>query len=85
MLIYIMNVAQLSTNDESEHLDYVKKTIGHMPLLFVINKIDNLDVGEEDVISIINRQAGVLKKKGVKDSGICPYQRGLDIWQSVFG
>lgn len=72
LLIYIMNVTQLSTNDESEHLDYVKKTIGRTPILFVINKIDNLDVDEEDVISIINRQAEVLKKKGFKDPVICP-------------
>lgn len=37
MLIYIMNATQLSTNDESEHLDYVKKTIGHTPILFAIS------------------------------------------------
>lgn len=72
LLIYIMNATQLSTNDESEHLDYVKKTIGRTPILFVINKIDTLDVDEEDVISIINRQAEILKKKGFKNLAICP-------------
>ncbi len=71
-LIYIMNATQLSTNDESEHLDYVKKSIGRTPVLFVINKIDSLNVDEEDVTSIINRQAEVLKKKGFKDPLICP-------------
>lgn len=72
LLIYIMNATQLSTNDESEHLDYVKKTIGRTPILFVINKIDNLNEDEEDVISIIARQAEVLKKKGFKNPVICP-------------
>ena len=38
----------------------------------MINKIDNLDVDEEDVITIINRQAEVLKKKGFKNPVICP-------------
>lgn len=72
LLIYVMNVTQLSTNDESEYLDYVKKTIGRVPILFVINKIDSLNVDEEDVTSIISRQAEILKKKGFKDPMICP-------------
>lgn len=72
LLIYVMNATQLSTNDESEHLDFVKKAIGRVPILFIINKIDNLNAEEEDVASIIGRQAEVLKKKGFKNPVICP-------------
>ncbi len=72
LLIYVMNATQLATNDESDHLDYVKKTVGRIPVLFVINKIDTFNVEEEDIQGAIQRQIEMLKKKGFRDPIVCP-------------
>lgn len=72
LLIYIMNATQLATNDESDHLDYVKRTIGRTPLMFVINKIDAYDIEEEKITDTIARQIDYLKRKGFKDPIVCP-------------
>ena len=58
-----MNSTQLATNDEDEHLEFVKSTIGRTPVIFVMNKIDSYNLEEEDVIATIGRQIEYLKKK----------------------
>ena len=72
MLIYVMNATQLGTNDDSEHLDFIKRTIGRSPILFVMNKIDALNPDDEDVETIINRQREYLKRKDFKNPMVCP-------------
>lgn len=72
LLIYVMNSTQLATNDEDEHLEFVKYTIGHSPIIFVMNKIDSYHVEDEDVMETINRQTEYLKKKGFKNPLVCP-------------
>ena len=72
LLIYIMNATQLSTNDESEHMEYVKQTMGPPPILFVINKVDTFNVEEENIFTTIQRQIDILKEKGFKTPIICP-------------
>jgi GTPase Era involved in 16S rRNA processing len=72
LLIYVMNATQLATNDESEHLDYIKENIGSIPVLFIINKIDNYAVEEENLEEIVQRQIEMLKKKGFDNPIVCP-------------
>lgn len=72
VLIYLMNVTQLGTMDESAHLEYVRKFIGEKPIYFVINKIDSLDVEEENITSIIQNQIKFLEQKGFKNPIVCP-------------
>lgn len=72
LLIYVMNATQLGTNDESEHLDYVKKTIGKTPVLFIMNQVDRFDPEKEDLEAVIQRQEQMLRKKGFENPVICP-------------
>ena len=67
-----MNATQLGTNDEEVHLEYVKKTIGRTPILFVVNKIDTFNTEEENIIETVKRQNEYLKKKGFKNPIVCP-------------
>ncbi len=53
LLIYLINATQLGTNDDLEHLRYVKRHVEDIPVLFVINKIDAFDTEEEDLIKIM--------------------------------
>ena len=85
LLIYVMNATQLATNDESEHLDYVKKTVGRTPVLFVINKIDTFNVEEEDIEETIKRQEEILKKKGFKNPIVCPVSSRAGYLAKQFG
>lgn len=72
LLIYIMNATQLGTNDESEHLDYVKKYVGHIPILFIVNKIDEFNEDEEDIGAAIKQQIKMLEQKGFHNPVVCP-------------
>ena len=72
LLIYVMNATQLSTNDENEHLEFVRKTIGKTPLIFVLNKIDSFNEEDENVRDVIDRQIQYLKSKGFKEPIVCP-------------
>lgn len=72
LLIYVMNSTQLATNDEDEHLEFVKGTIGRKPIIFIMNKIDSYDLEEENVMATIGRQIEYLKKKGFKNPVVCP-------------
>lgn len=72
LLIYVMNATQLATDDENAHLEFVKKAVGNIPVLFIINKIDSLIVEEDDIQGIIYRQTKFLEKKGFKDPIVCP-------------
>lgn len=72
LLIYVMNSTQLGTNDEDEHLDFVKHSIGRTPVIFVMNKVDLFDPDEENILEIISRQKAYLTKKGFKNPVVCP-------------
>ncbi|MCI9094157.1 MAG: hypothetical protein HFF36_10310 [Coprobacillus sp.] len=72
LLIYIMNSTQLATNDEDEHLDFIKQNIGRTPIIFVMNKVDSYNVEEENIFETIQRQIDYLTKKGFKNPIICP-------------
>lgn len=72
LLIYLMNATQLGTNDNDQHLEYVKKVIGRKPVLFVINKIDAFNSEEEDVMLVLEKQIQYLKAKGFKNPVVCP-------------
>ena len=72
LLIYIINATQMGTNDEDNHLNYIKRIIGKTPILFVVNKIDNFDVDEEDYERAIERTKLYLMKKGFSDPIVCP-------------
>lgn len=72
LLVYVMNSTQLATNDEDEHLEFVKNTIGRTPIIFIMNKIDSYNLEEENVIATIGRQVEYLKKKGFKNPIVCP-------------
>lgn len=72
LLIYIMNSTQLATNDEDDHLNFIKQIIGRIPIIFVMNKIDSYNIEDENVIETIHRQIEYLQRKGFKNPIVCP-------------
>ena len=72
LLVYIMNATQLATDDEASHLEFVKSVIGKKPIVFVLNKIDEFNIEEEDINQTIKGLTEYLKRKGFKNPIICP-------------
>lgn len=72
LMIYLMNATQLGTNDDDEHLDYVKKYIGDRTILFVMNKVDAFNEEEEEIDTVVLKQVEYLKKKGFRNPLVCP-------------
>ncbi|MFR5251714.1 MAG: dynamin family protein [Butyricicoccus sp.] len=72
LLLYVMNATQLATNDEYQHLEFVKKHIGRADILFVMNKIDSLNFEEENLTDIIQDQHRFLCDIGFREPIICP-------------
>lgn len=52
-IVYILNATQLGVNDDVELLGYLKQytTIDYKDIIFVINKIDELDIEQEDSLN----------------------------------
>lgn len=72
LLLYVMNATQLATNDEYQHLEFVKKHIGRADILFVMNKIDSLNFEEENLTDVIEDQRRFLCNIGFREPIICP-------------
>lgn len=84
LLIYLMNATQLGTNDEDEHLEFVKKYIGRTPIIFVINKIDAFDKDEENIEVTVENQIRYLQSKGFKKPIVCPVSSRAGYLAKVF-
>ena len=68
-LIYVANVTQLCTTDESYMLKEIYKKIikkSSIPLIFILNKADCLDSEKEDISDIIDRYRNYLNEIGFK-------------------
>lgn len=72
LLIYVMNATQLATTDEEEHLTFIRQTIGNTPVLFVLNKVDELNPEKENVAEIFQKMKNYLELHGFHNPRICP-------------
>lgn len=73
LLIYLMNATQLGTNDDLEHLQYVKNCVGNTPVIFVVNKIDSFNTEEEDIIKVMqNATKYICSVWGCEKPVVCP-------------
>lgn len=72
ILLYVMNATQLGTNDEDQHLSFIKEHLGRFRILFIMNKIDNLISEDDNIAKAIENQRRFLCAKGFKNPIICP-------------
>ena len=71
-VLYILNATQLGTNDDAQHLEFVKKHLGHTKIIFVMNKVDQLISEDDNIIDSINSQRDFLISKGFHAPILCP-------------
>ncbi len=72
LLIYVMNATQLFTNDDDLHVNFVKENCNVKKILFVVNKIDMIDLEVENSLEIMERVWRYLFDKNFSQPIICP-------------
>ena len=78
MVLYVMNASQLATNDDYTLLKHVVESMrlgGKQPresILFVINKMDELDPEEDDIGEVIDVTKKYIASFGIEDPQLFP-------------
>lgn len=87
MVLYVLNAAQLSTNDDRELLNKVSKAmkeggkLSHDRFIFVINRIDELDPENgESISNVIENVNKYLKGNGIDNAIIIPASSQLALF-----
>lgn len=74
-IIYVANATQLCTTDEKVLLaELFKKVVNAtgIPVIFVLNKVDELDEDKEDIADIIDRYTSYLSEIGFTSPAVFP-------------
>lgn len=75
MLLYIINATQMGIKDDEKFLsmvrEYLEKNKG-MNIVFVVNKIDELDLEKESIEDLIYDTKSYIEAKGVKNPNVVP-------------
>lgn len=69
-LIYIFK--NPGTDEEIKHLNWIAQNVDKEKIIFVLNKLDNYKVCEDDISETIQRIKEDLKKLGFIDPIVCP-------------
>ena len=71
-LIYVLNANMLGTEDELEHLKFIRRNVSNDKIIFVINKLDCFKSSEDSISASINDVKTDLLKIGFENPLICP-------------
>ena len=72
LLLYVMNATQLGTEDDSRYLGFIKENVADKKIIFVLNKIDQINPDKEEIEKIINDVRQYLYDKGFSQPVLCP-------------
>ena len=72
VLVYVTSMLTLGTNDEYEHLKFIKENIKYQKIIIVINKIDEIKIEESTIEENISDAKEYLAKLDLKNLTICP-------------
>lgn len=72
ILVYVTSVLTWGTNDEYEHLKFIKENIKYKKIIVVINKVDEIKIDDSTVEENISNATKYLLKQDLKNLIICP-------------
>ncbi len=72
ILIYIMNAEVLFTDEDRQYLNEIIKKSNNQKIIFVINKIDEIDSDKESLQEIIVKSENYLKQFEIRQPAIYP-------------
>ncbi|EGN63929.1 hypothetical protein HMPREF0401_00267 [Fusobacterium animalis 11_3_2] len=72
ILVYVTSVLTWETNDEYEHLKFIKENVKYKKMIIVINKVDEIKIKDSTVEENIFNATKNLLKWNFKNLIICP-------------
>lgn len=72
VLVYVTSVLTWGTNDEYEHLKFIKENIKYKKIIVVINKVDEIKIDDSTVEENISNATKYLLKQDLKNLIISP-------------
>lgn len=72
LLIFVFNVQNLRTTDDYVHLNFIKDVLKDKNIIFVINKIDGIDVETDSMKTIVQNTREFLENIGFSNPCIIP-------------
>lgn len=72
ILLYILNASKLGTDEEIAYLKWVSNNVPKKKVIFVLNKVDNFKISEDNIEESINKVKNDLISLGYEDPIICP-------------
>lgn len=87
VLIYIIPVENYGSDDDFNHLIYIKKKVQYRNILFVVNMMDSCDLEDDSVDEIVANIKEHLESIGFENPIICPMsaKAGMLIKQVLYG
>lgn len=87
ILVYVIPVESYGSDDDFNHLVYIKKKVNYSRILFVINMMDTCDTEEDSVEEIVSNLREHLISIGYDQPVICPMsaRAGGLIKQALYG
>ncbi|MCT8137596.1 dynamin family protein [Anaerobacillus sp. CMMVII] len=71
-LLYVMNGNHLGSNDDLEHLEFVRDHVDHSKMIFIINKVDQFRKEQDSIETSVHKVVEQLKDLKFKDPKVFP-------------
>ncbi|QWH39345.1 dynamin family protein [Bacillus mycoides] len=72
VLLYVMNGNHLGTEDDLQHLKFVKKYVDNNKIIFVINKVDQFRKSQDSIVESYSKTKAYLKELGFTNPRVQP-------------
>jgi GTPase Era involved in 16S rRNA processing len=75
LILYVINATQMGINDDRNllmHLNYHLRKHSNTKVLFVVNKVDQLDFEKESIVDLLAQTRSYLEDNGIKKPNIIP-------------
>ena len=72
ILVYVIQVESYGSEDDYNHLHYIKKNISYRKILFVVNMMDSCDFEDDTTEEIVSNIRNHLSDIGFEDVVVCP-------------
>lgn len=77
ILVYVTSILTWGTNDEYEHLKFIKENVKYKKIIIVINKIDEINIDDSTVEENISSVKKYLSKWNFENLIICPLSASI--------
>lgn len=71
-IICVLDSGKIGTEDEDNFVKWVSDKTDHNKIVFVLNKLDNYNIEDDDISESVVKVQKWLKKRGISDPVLCP-------------